>query len=196
MRFTAARARERGVELADLPARIVCVGQATAREAVEAGLALHLVPAAAAGAEELLAELVKHMPPAGRRFLLPRSEIARPALPEGLRAAGARVDEVVAYRNERPEVDARELCGQLAAGAFDALTFSSPSAVRHFLELLDAPARAAISRATVAVIGATTAEALRREGIEPDVVPERPGGRALVEALVDHESARRGGRQA
>ena len=192
--FFAARARERGIEIAGVRARIVCVGRETAREAVEAGLALHWVPSATAGAEALLEELMQQLAPAGRRFLLPRSEIARPTLPEGLRAAGARVDEVVAYRNERPEVDAQALRSQLVAGAFDALTFTSPSAVWHLLELQDAPARAAISRATVAAIGATTADALRRAGIEPDVVPDRPGGRELVEALVDHLLALRGGK--
>ncbi|MCA9509241.1 MAG: hypothetical protein KC560_00960, partial [Myxococcales bacterium] len=38
----------------------------------------------------------------------------------------------------------------------------------------------------VAAVGPTTADALRAEGLAPEVVPARPGGLALVDALVDH----------
>jgi uroporphyrinogen III methyltransferase/synthase len=38
----------------------------------------------------------------------------------------------------------------------------------------------------VAAIGPTTAQALRDEGLAPDVQPERAGVEELVEALVAH----------
>ena len=60
---------------------------------------------------------------------------------------------------------------------------SSPSTVRHFAALLDAASREAAARCWIAGIGPITAEALRREGFEPDVVPERAGAAELVAAL-------------
>ena len=70
------------------------------------------------------------------------------------------------------------------------LTFASPSAVRHFFGGLDASAREAVGRCTVATIGPVTAAAVRAEGIEPEVVPERAEAGALVEALAEHAARR------
>jgi uroporphyrinogen-III synthase len=95
------------------------------------------------------------------------------------------------YRTVPADVDWARLGERLAQKEFDALTFASPSAVRHFFGGLDTTAREAAERCVLAAIGPVTVEALRAEGIEPDVVPERAEARALVEALVQH-AARRG----
>jgi uroporphyrinogen-III synthase len=42
----------------------------------------------------------------------------------------------------------------------------------------------------VAAVGRTTAAALEKEGVTPEVVPSRPGGVELVEALVEHAATR------
>jgi uroporphyrinogen III methyltransferase/synthase len=195
VRFFSQRARGRGVEPSALGARVFCVGRETARAALDEGLPLHGVPGAGGrgDAESLLDEIAGWLDPAGRRFLLPRSEIARDALREGLVRAGARVDAVVAYRNLEPPVDAVALRKELASGALDALTFASPSAVRRFAALLDPESREAASRCIVAAIGGTTAEAVRGEGLPVHVVPPRPGARELVAALAAHVAGLRGG---
>ncbi len=184
VRFFAERAASRGVALAG--PRVFCVGPATAQRAREAGLAVDLVPAGGTDAEGLLAALRRSLPLAGRRFLLPRAESAREVLPEGLRRSGARVEVLPIYRTEPAPIDAGALRARLAAGEIDALSFTSPSTVRHFLAALDGPARAAAARCAVVAIGAVTAEALRREGLAPSVVAERPGAEALVEALASY----------
>jgi len=90
-------------------------------------------------------------------------------------------------------IDAAWLRGELVSGGVHVLTFTSPSTVRHLCELLDDEARAALRHCTIAAVGPTTAEALRRHGLEPDVVPERPGMEELVAALARHLRARREG---
>ena len=112
---------------------------------------------------------------------------------DGLRAAGAEVDSLEAYRNVRPAVDVAALRHDLEAGTLAALTFTSPSTVEHFVELLDDDARRAISDCIVAAVGTTPAAALRERGIEPDVIPKRPEVRALVDALAAYVLARAGG---
>ncbi len=189
-RHLAACAEERGCDLAGLRADVVCVGPATAAAALEVGFPVDRVPVSRFDAEGMLDEIRRELPPKGRRFLLPRAAKTREVLPEGLRAAGARVDTVAVYRTVPAPVDWENLGERLVQGEFDVLTFASPSAVRHFFGGLDASAREAAGRCTVATIGPVTAAAVRAAGIEPEVVPERAEAGALVEALAEHAARR------
>jgi uroporphyrinogen III methyltransferase/synthase len=184
VRWLAERAATRGVPLAEFRGRVVCVGPKSAEEVARHGLAAHLVPAQRFDAEGLLETLAQGGGVAGQRCLLPRGDLARETLPEGLRAAGAEVDAVTVYRTLPPDADATALRAQLLAGELDALTFTSPSTVRHFAALLDDEALAAARHCLVAAIGPLTAEALRVVGLAPDLVPERAEAPELVAALV------------
>jgi uroporphyrinogen III methyltransferase/synthase len=185
VRFFVEHAAARGRDPAGFVAQVVCVGPRTAAAAARKGLPVHRVPKHRFDAEGMLAEIEKHLGSAGRRFLLPRAEGARELLPERLRAAGGHVDVVTVYRNVPAEVDASALRARLVAGDFDALTFTSPSTARNFAALLDASARTAAKRCLVAAIGPVTAEALRHEGLAPDVCPARADAAGLVEALAE-----------
>jgi uroporphyrinogen III methyltransferase/synthase len=191
VRFLAARARERGGDLSSVRGQVFCVGQKTGEAALAAGLPVHLVATGRSDAEGLLAQILQAAPAQGRRFLLPRSDIGRTVIADGLRAAGAQVDSIEAYRNVRPDVDVASLRHDLEAGTLGALTFTSPSTVEHFDELLDDAARRAAQDCIIAAVGSTTAAALRARGIAPDVVPKRPDPRALVDALTAHVRALR-----
>ncbi|HKA13624.1 MAG TPA: uroporphyrinogen-III C-methyltransferase, partial [Myxococcota bacterium] len=192
VRFTAQRAQRRGVALATGSARVVCVGPATAQAALDAGLPVHRAPPARHDAEAVLAQLIAEGDVRGQRFLVPRSDLARDVLPDGLRAAGAQVDAVVAYRNAPADVDRDWLRGELVAGRLDVLTFASPSAARRFCALLDPAARAAAARCTVAAIGPVTARALASEGLPAQVVAQSATAAGLVEELALAIAARRG----
>jgi len=188
VRFTCARAiaTQNWDALSSADCKVLCVGAKTAAAARQAGLSVHLV--GRSGGAGFVAQIRSEFPPSERLFLLPRSEIGREELADGLRELAGEVVAVTAYRSVRPEVDAQQLCQSIASGEFQAITFSSPSAVEHFASLLDAKARATVVVAEgplIAAVGPTTAEALRSEGLEPDVVAARPGARELVAALAD-----------
>ena len=125
------------------------------------------------------------------RFLVPRSEIARELLVEQLRAAGGQVEEVAAYTTVGGgEGSAQGIYRMLLEREIDAVTFTSASTVRHFVELLGAEVAADLLRTTtVAAIGPVTAEAAAQLGIEATVVPEEFTIPALVDALVDFFTA-------
>lgn len=180
---TLLRARERGLDLRASGLRAICVGERTAEAALRAGLAVHGAPEQRFDAEGVLELLLSGESVRGRRYLLPRSSLARDLLPDGLRAAGAQVDAVTAYENLPAEVDAEALRGELSAGALDALIFTSPSTARRFVALLDEAAQRAAAHCVVVAIGRVTAEALRGLGLPADVVPERPDPPSLVAAL-------------
>jgi uroporphyrinogen III methyltransferase/synthase len=182
-----AQRRDSGVDFAAVSARVLCIGAGTARAAMDAGLPVHfIVPGLRGDAESMLAEILSSGSPRGRRVLIPRSDIGRDILARGLTEAGAEVDAVVFYRNLRPEVDAPLLREDLCAGALPLLPFTSPSAVRHFAELLDTASREACERCIIAAIGDTTADALVEAGLSPQVIPRRPEVRELVAALERH----------
>jgi len=123
----------------------------------------------------------------GRRILLPRAAGARPILPDTLAARGATVDEVIAYRAVTPaDADVSGMCAALTAGRVDAVTFTSSSTVRHFVELVGAEGVRALGRAVVACIGPVTADTARDAGMSVAVCPDDYTAPALATALVEH----------
>lgn len=99
------------------------------------------------------------------RILLPRADLADPALPERLRARGARVDDVVAYRTlEGPAASRQPLLEAFAAGPFDAIVFTSGSTVRGLFALLSPVERRLALRATAWCIGPATAAVAAAHG--------------------------------
>ncbi len=144
--------------------RIAAVGEATAVAARRAGFAVAFVPSTYV-AEALAGGLAGEV--AGKKMLLARAEAARDVIPDALRAAGARVDVVDAYRNVLPEQAATLLRAALERG-IDAATFTSSSSVRH----LAAAARAAkiafpFAGVPAISIGPITSATLREHGWEP-----------------------------
>lgn len=175
--------------LRGLEVRVLCIGAKTAESALAGGLPAHFVLAGGRGdAESMLDEIVRSLSPAGRRVLVPRSDIGRSVLIEGLRGAGARVDAVTFYRNVRPPVDELALRRDLIEGRLDILTFTSPSTVARFVDVLDPAARGAAARCIIAAIGGTTAHALERAGLPAQVVPPHPDVREMVADLARYVS--------
>ena len=104
----------------------------------------------------------------GRRVLMPRAAEGGRELGESLRALGAEVDEVAAYRTmPRP---AHELAEDWRRARAEAVVIASPSAARALVAALGRETLREL-RAVVA-IGATTRAALAELGIEA-AMPER-----------------------
>lgn len=140
--------------------RWAAVGPATSRAIAEAGVSAPVVTGPG-GATDLLAVLETADAWAGRSVLLPRAEDGLPTLAQGLRALGARVDEVVAYRTVR--VAPATLLRTWHAGSPDAAVVTSPSAATVLLQALGA--RTLTSLRGVVAIGATTAAPLQAAGV-------------------------------
>jgi uroporphyrinogen III methyltransferase/synthase len=170
--------------------RICAVGPSTAAAIAEYGVRVALT-AADYRSEGIVQALAEVGAVDNARFLVPRSEIARELLVEQLRAAGGQVEEVAAYTTVGGgEGSAQGIYRMLLEREIDAVTFTSASTVRHFVELLGAEVAADLLRTTtVAAIGPVTAQAAAQLGIEATVVPEEFTIPALVDALVDFFTA-------
>lgn len=167
--------------LAAEPRAVAAVGSATAAavRAAFPGAALVLPPPEAFHAEGLLARLSRDGV-AGRRFLLPLSDRARPVLADGLRADGAEVTAVVAYRTVT--------AADAAAGpGSDLVVLASPSAVQGWIEV----AGPAAAQTPVAVIGPVTEAAARAARLSIAAVAQPSTNEGLVAAIAAWATAAR-----
>jgi uroporphyrinogen III methyltransferase/synthase len=178
-------------DIRDLKGPKICaVGPSTAAAVAEYGVRVALT-AADYRSEGLVQALSEIGAVNKARFLVPRSEIAREVLVDQLRAAGGEVEDVAAYTTVGGgEGSAQGIYRMLLEREIDAVTFTSASTVRHFVELLGTEVAADLLRATtVAAIGPVTAEAAAQLGIGAAVVPKEFTIPALVDALVDFFNA-------
>jgi len=166
--------------------QIGAIGPATADALAERGLHAGFVPSTYV-AESILAEIGDL---GGKRILLPRADIARAALAVGLRAMGALVDEIAAYRTV-PGPGARELAGVLRAKTLDAITFTSSSTVRYLLDGLEqagisrAEARTLLNGTAVVCIGPITAATASEQGLRVDAIAQEYTTEGVVAALIE-----------
>lgn len=175
---------DRRAALGDAPwpagVRIAAVGSATARALTARGLRSDAMPEEFRG--DALPAALSDL--SGRRVLLPRSDIGRQAIVDGLNEAGAEVDDLPVYRTVAATPDA-EVLAQLRRGV-DIITFTSPSTLRNFLVMLGDEARPLLAKVIVASIGPVTTEAAQAEGIRVDVQPQEYTVPGLVDALARH----------
>lgn len=160
--------------------KIASVGAVTAERLRLHGIVPELVPAQFDG-RHLGEELAKHI---GTRdaVLVVRAKAGPRALEDVLRKTGALVETADAYetgpsaRNETPEI--RQM---LAQGAFDFLTFASPSAVKGFVQAVPG---LALSGRTAVCIGPETAAEARKYGLET-ILPCSATTDSMLETLCE-----------
>ncbi len=169
--------------------RVCAVGPATAERLAGYGLRVDLIPTEHR-AEGVVAAMRHAEDLTDRRILMPRADLARPILRDELRAAGARVQDVVAYRTVLAGHDKDgepDVYRMLLEQEIDVITFTSASAVRNLVKILGAePAVDLLNTAVVAVIGPVTAKEAHDLGIVTTIMPSTYTIPALVEAIAAH----------
>lgn len=181
-RALAARAAALGVSLAAAGPRWAAIGPATARALRRAGAPEPLVPSRYVSAA--IADVLPVAP--GMRVLLPRTDAAPPDLAEALRARGAQVDEVEAYRTVIAPPSSGSRLRRLAdRSEVDTVVVTSASTVRGLVRLL-ADRRGWLERVALACIGPVTAAAAREAGLTPALVARPHTVEGLVVALLAH----------
>lgn len=169
--------------------RLAAVGSSTSERLARHGLKVDLVPGEYR-AEAVLPALAAHGDVRGLRVLLPRADIGREIVGDELRRHGAEVTEVVAYRTVVAEAGREgepDVYRMLLDRRIDVVTFTSPSAVRNFVQALGAEPAADLLRTTlVASIGPVTAEAAIQYGIETNIMPAAYTAPALAGAIAAH----------
>ncbi|SFG01835.1 uroporphyrinogen-III synthase [Desulfotomaculum arcticum] len=166
--------------------RLCAIGPRTGKELRSLALNVDYIPSEYR-AEEIV-EGLKHKISRGDKILLPRADIARKLLPESLRALGAEVDEVIAYRTLAASINSDTIKEMLAAGKISIITFTSSSTVKNFITLLGiGPSETSLFENTrIACIGPITAKTASDLGLRCDIVAKEYTIPGLVSAILDN----------
>lgn len=162
---------------------VAAVGTATADALARRGVVPEVVPEQFVG--EAVADAIAAVDHAlaGAHVLIPSAAEAREAAAEGLRQRGATVETVPVYHTVTARIDLRDVSTDLLAGRIDAVTFTSSSTVRAFVELAGRAA-ATSGRYVAAAIGPVTAATARELGLRQIIVADPHTADGLVAALV------------
>jgi uroporphyrinogen-III synthase len=166
--------------------KVAAVGETTAAALLAAGYRVDFTPRHDNSAAGLLAEWADATGGATPlRILALRSDIAKPVLTDGLRAAGHFVESVVAYRTVGVPI-APEIVADVAAGRFDAILVTSGSVANQIaIQIGLVP-----SRTVIACIGPRTAVDAEAAGLRVDLVARARTSASLI-ATLEELAARR-----
>lgn len=163
--------------------RIAAVGSSTAERIQRYGLDVAVLPQTFT-ADAVVDELVQ-AGIAGLRVLFPRGDISRDIVPTRLRDAGARVDDVIVYRNAPVTTIDPEMKALLQEGSIDVVALMSPSGAKALVNLLDGNL-GATGRASAVCIGPVTGDAARDLGYRVDLIPSISTIEGIVDAIALH----------
>jgi uroporphyrinogen III methyltransferase/synthase len=177
-----------GLDARSVRARIAAIGRPTAEHLRAAGLRADLVPERYVG--EALFEALREAESDdldGRRLLLLRSDRARANLRDDLRAAGAVVDDVAAYRtvpvSSLDEAQRESILGNPP----EIIPFTASSTVHGFVSLMGEGGLNALlasePRPKFVSIGPITSAAMREAGLPVDCEADDHSIHGLVEAI-------------
>ena len=171
--------------------RIATIGPATKKATEERGLSVTVTPEEYV-AESVVSALSRRVK--NKRVLLVRAKVARDVIPRELRNAGAAVDVIEAYETVVPQASAKLLRTLLANARRrpHAITFTSSSTVRNFVQLLGLrSARTALIKSAShngvhsASIGPVTSATLREFGLPVDIEAKQYTIPGLVAAILE-----------
>ncbi|HKD65392.1 MAG TPA: uroporphyrinogen-III C-methyltransferase [Candidatus Binataceae bacterium] len=164
-------------------ANLAAIGPATANRLRHYGLRAAIVPDEYRA--EAIAGAIGPQRIRGARFLIPRAQVAREALIDLLKNAGAAtVDVAASYKTVRPRSPVLDpVKRMLARGEIDLAAFTSPSTVNNFCAMVGNEAARGLA---AAVIGPITGEAARARAMEVVVEPASYTVDALCTAIRDY----------
>lgn len=173
--------------------RVCTVGTGTAERLSKYGIKADLIPSEFRG-DAVVAALAESETLDELRVLVPRADIGRDVIADGLRSAGALVTDVVAYRTvleDAQQEGGPDVYRMLLDEAIDVVTFTSPSAVRNFASIYGKEQTIdLLSHTLVAAIGPVTAEAATQLGLTVTIQPGISTIPSLVDAIATHMTAR------
>ncbi|MBL4702560.1 MAG: uroporphyrinogen-III C-methyltransferase [Phycisphaeraceae bacterium] len=164
--------------------QIAAIGSATA-DALQEQLNIipDLIPTQFV-AESLAAQMIAQHDVSGKKMLLLRADIARPALPKLLAQAGAEITEHVIYQTKLADRLPIEALEALREKRVDWVTFTSSSTATNMVKLLG-DEKDLLKHCKLASIGPITSKTMQALTLQIDLEATQSDIPGLVNALVD-----------
>lgn len=185
--FFVKRLDTRKISIQALTPKTICVVGEKTKEAVERfGLRVTTMPEKFTALD--LANALREENLRGKSFLFARGNLGKDALPEVLKTLGASVDSVIVYQTcKPPRENVDGIQAMLMEKKIDAITFTSPSTFKNFIELFSPGILEELRPLTaIAVIGPVTAKAVKESGFSVDVLAKESTVDSLVSAIVEY----------
>lgn len=164
--------------------KIIAIGSKTESKIIELGFDVFYKPQkfnSQTLAEELINKIGK-----GEKVLLPQSEIGKDFLEQSLSDAGIYVERFPVYNVDVPELeDVLDQIKKINEKEIDIFVFTSPSTFDNFLKLMriNSPLEY-FKNKTIAVIGPTTREHIKKYGINVQIEPNKSTMAELVNQII------------
>lgn len=163
--------------------QIAVIGKRTAEVLRAKGFDIHFIP------DEYVAEgFVRDFSPLvqkGMKVLIPKGNLARDYIGEALTKAGAHVDEIIIYETYLPEKSKKHLYEVIINMELDILTFTSPSTVDHFMDVIEEKGlRRNIDHLIISCIGPVTKDRIESYGLVVDVIPKTYTVEEMLKAII------------
>jgi len=172
-----------GKDIRDLKGVKICsIGPETAKRISNLGVSVDFVPSEyrAEGIIEGIGEV------SGKRILIPRAKEAREILPDTLREKGAFVNIATAYGTIKGDNDI-DIKSALENNEIDIITFTSSSTVKNFVSMVkERDCFSLLDGVKIASIGPITANTVKEEGLNTDIMPTEYTISALTDAIIEH----------
>ncbi|HOO72780.1 MAG TPA: uroporphyrinogen-III C-methyltransferase [Spirochaetota bacterium] len=165
--------------------RVCAIGPGTANRLLGRGITADLVPARFISSG-IIEELAARDEIKGKKFLLPRADIAPGDLSRELAEKGAAlVDDITIYCTVREDIPPdSETASLLQNRAVDCVTFTSSSTAKNFASILNGLGVTDFSGFRCAAIGPITAETARGLGFSVDCASEEHSIPGLIRSLI------------
>ena len=166
--------------------KICAIGPATADELQNYGIIPDLIPKKFISTE-ITKELGENGEVKGKRYLLPRADIAPEALKTDLMEAGAElVDDITVYKTVSEDLDESiDIAKLFSTNSIDLVTFTSSSTAKNFAKIIQNHDLSKGAIASVA-IGPITAETAQDEGFDVKMTADIYTIDGLVEIILKY----------
>ncbi len=182
VRFFLERVRELNIKNPQV--KVAAVGIKTSKKLEEYGWPADLIPQEYSARGILKA--FRSIDIRENKILIPASDIGRDELIKGLENQGAYVTTMIMYRTQcLKNVESEKIVKTISEGEVNVILFYSPSAFSCFISALGNQIVGKIIKEKVAIaaIGPTTSKAIKKSGLDVDIMPEKSTDESLVDAI-------------
>jgi uroporphyrinogen-III synthase len=125
--------------------------------------------------------------PSGARILIPKGNLAREYIASSLKKQGKIVDEIVIYETYLPESSTTKLIDMLKNGKLDILTFTSPSTIDHFMEIVkENRLQYKLDSCVVGCIGPVSKRKAEEWGMTVHAAPEKYTVEEMLKSIIEY----------